>query len=223
MVLVVRLTGFRRPEAGARTTTMQPRGGQDHDNPPPHPVPRPLRPAAAPGRRARGQRAAGSSSALWPHQPHWPHRGRAAGTSPRLTRWIGLIRWIRCPPGASIHRVSRIQRVNPAADRTTRPSGTTRHHTAPRGTRTSTPPSPGSGQSRPGQPGITGPLAWHHRAAGLAPPARRARVTHSTATPLLKSPQLHIDVVSGLARTARIRTTGTTGTARSGTRRATPR
>jgi hypothetical protein len=32
MVLVVCLTGFRRREAGAMATTMEPGGGQDHDD-----------------------------------------------------------------------------------------------------------------------------------------------------------------------------------------------
>ena len=42
---------------------------------------------------------------------------RVPGGAPRrgITRWIGLTRWIRYPPGASIHRISRIHRVNPAA------------------------------------------------------------------------------------------------------------
>jgi hypothetical protein len=38
MVLVVCLTGFRCPGAGAMATTMEPGGGQDRDNPPSHPV-----------------------------------------------------------------------------------------------------------------------------------------------------------------------------------------
>jgi hypothetical protein len=81
-----------------------------------------LRPDLAATHRGRGssihatgvglQRATASpASPISPASPGVP--GRDA--TPALTRRIGLTRWIRYPPGASIHRTSRIHRASPAA------------------------------------------------------------------------------------------------------------